>query len=98
MANSKVKEVKNETIDIEKSDGFNFIMDEKDNALIMPFRCLDGLGDSVADKIMEERAIKPFYSIEDFQNRGKVNQANIQKLRALNIFGNMPETSQLSLF
>jgi DNA polymerase-3 subunit alpha (Gram-positive type) len=86
------------TIDLEKSDGTNFVMAEDENALIMPFRALDGLGDAVASKIMEERKNKPFYSIEDFQNRGKVNIATMTKLRAMNIFGSLPETSQLSLF
>jgi DNA polymerase-3 subunit alpha (Gram-positive type) len=86
------------TIDLEKSDGTNFVMVEDENALIMPFRALDGLGDAVASKIMEERKNKPFYSIEDFQNRGKVNIATMTKLRAMNIFGSLPETSQLSLF
>ena len=85
-------------IDIEKSDGQNFIMEESENALILPFRSLDGLGDAVATKIMEERNEKAFYSIEDFQNRGKVNATTIDKMRVMGIFGNMPETSQLSLF
>ncbi len=86
------------TIDIEKSDGQNFIMVEEENALIMPFASLDGLGDAVSAKIIEERNIKPFYSIEDFQMRGKVNIATMTKLRSMNIFGSLPETSQLSLF
>ena len=90
--------VKFKTIDIAKSDGKNFVMDEDDNALIMPFRTLDGLGDSVANKIIEERNIKPFYSVEDFQLRGKVNQTTVEKLRTLGIFDGMPESSQLSLF
>ena len=90
--------VKFKMIDIEKSDGNNFIMDESDNSLIMPFRSLDGLGDSVAAKIMEERKEKAFYSVEDFQNRGKVNQTTIDKMRVMGIFEGMPETSQLSLF
>ena len=85
-------------IDIEKSDGQNFIMEESENALILPFRSLDGLGDAVATKIIEERNEKAFYSIEDFQNRGKVNATTIDKMRVMGIFGNMPETSQLSLF
>ena len=59
---------------------------------------MDGLGDSVAAKIIEERKKKPFYSVEDFQNRGKVNATTIEKLRAMNIFEGMPESSQLSLF
>ncbi len=85
-------------IDIEKSDGKNFIIAEDKKTLICPFRTLDGLGDSVATKIIEERNIKPFYSIEDFQLRGHVNGTTVDKLRNLGVFGSLPETSQLSLF
>lgn len=85
-------------IDIEKSDGKNFIIDDDKKTLICPFRTLDGLGDSVASKIIEERNIKPFYSIEDFGLRGHVNGTTIDKLRSLGVFKDLPETSQLSLF
>lgn len=85
-------------IDIEKSDGKNFILAEDGVTLICPFRTLDGLGDSVANKIIEERNNKPFYSIEDFSIRGHVNGTTVDKLRSLGVFGNLPETSQLSLF
>ena len=90
--------IKFKQIDIARSDGANFVMDEADNALILPFRALDGLGDSVANKIIEERNNKPFYSIEDFGSRGKVNQTTVDKMRSMGIFAGMPETSQLSLF
>ncbi len=86
------------TIDLEKSQANDFVMEEEENALIMPFNALDGLGEAVSSKIVEARNEKPFYSVEDFQNRGKVNQATMSKLRAMNIFGNLPENSQLSLF
>ena len=85
-------------IDIKKSEAKDFVMVEDENALIMPFMSLDGLGDSVAFKIVEERNKKEFFSIEDFQNRGKVNSTTVDKLRSLNIFEGMPESSQLSLF
>ncbi len=90
--------IKFKTLDIEKSDGHDFVMDERDNSLIMPFRSLDGLGDTVADKIIEERKVKPFYSIEDFQTRGKVSQSLVDVMRTMGIFGDLPESSQLSLF
>ncbi len=86
-------------LDINKSDAINFLIDEEDDhVLIPPFRTLDGLGDAVAKKIIEERNQKPFYSVEDFQNRGKVNATTVEKLRSLGLFEGMPETSQLSLF
>ena len=85
-------------LNIEKSDGANFVIDDDQMTLIPPFRTLDGLGDSVATKIIEERNIKPFYSVEDFQIRGKVSTTTLEKLRSLGIFEGMPESSQLSLF
>ena len=85
-------------IDIEKSDGMNFVLGEDKKTLICPFRTLDGLGDSVANKIIEERKIQPFISIEDLQIRGKLSATLIEKLKVLKVLDNMPETSQLSLF
>ena len=91
--------IKFKMIDLKKSQGKDFVIDdEEENALILPFASLDGLGDAVATKIMEERKEKTFYSVEDFSNRGKVNQSTIEKMRTLGIFQGMPETSQLSLF
>jgi DNA polymerase-3 subunit alpha (Gram-positive type) len=66
--------------------------------LIPPFISIDGLGEIVAKKIVEERAIKEFSSIEDFQNRGKVSQTIINNMRLMGILDGIPETSQLSLF
>jgi len=66
--------------------------------LISPFKTLDGLGISVANQIVEERNKKPYYCIEDFQNRGKVNASTMDKLRNLGVFEGMPESAQLSLF
>ena len=85
-------------IDIEKSKAKTFYIDEEDKALILPFMSLDGMGESVANKIVEERSIKPFYCVEDFATRGKVNQTNVDKLRELGVFEGLPESAQLSLF
>ena len=85
-------------IDIEKSLAKNYVIAEDGKTLISPFRTLDGLGDSVANQIVEERSKKPYYCIEDFQNRGKVNTSTMDKLRNLGVFEGMPESAQLSLF
>ena len=85
-------------IDITKSEAKTFIIDEEDNSLIMPFITVDGLGDSVATKIIEEREERPFLSIEDFADRGKVNTTTIEKMKTLKVFEGLPETSQLSIF
>ena len=89
--------IKFSNIDIEKSDGKNFVIKDE-YTLICPFKVLDGLGDSVATKIIEERNKQPFISIEDLQSRGKVSSTTIDKLRTLGVLDDLPETSQLSLF
>ncbi len=85
-------------IDVEKSLAKNYVIADDGKTLISPFRTLDGLGDSVASQIVEERNKKPFYCIEDFQTRGKVNQTTMDKLKSLGVFDGMPESAQLSLF
>ena len=87
-----------EQIDIAKSDAKYFLINEEKKTLLIPFKALDGLGDSVAYKVIEEREKMPFMSIEDVQNRGKINGTTIDKLRLLGSFKDLPESSQLSLF
>ena len=85
-------------IDIKRSEAKNYIIDDDHLTLISPFRTLDGLGDAVANQIVEERKKKEFFCVEDFQNRGKVNVSTMEKLRSLGVFEGMPESAQLSLF
>jgi len=85
-------------IDIEKSEAKNYVIADDKKTLISPFSTLDGLGDAVANQIVEERTKKAYYCIEDFQNRGKVNASTMEKLRNLGVFEGMPESAQLSLF
>jgi DNA polymerase-3 subunit alpha (Gram-positive type) len=85
-------------IDLYKSDAVKFIIDEDNKTLISPFRAIDGLGDIVAKKIVEEREKGSFISIEDLQKRGKVSQTLVDKMRLMGILNDLPESSQLSLF
>ncbi len=85
-------------ISLEESKAKTFVINEEDKCLVLPFMAVEGLGDSVAYKIEEEREVKPFYCIEDFASRGKVNQTTIGKLRDLGVFDGLPESAQMSLF
>ena len=83
--------------DLYKSKGLDFdVLDDK--TIIPPFRSIDGLGDVVAKNIESEAKKNPFISIEDFQIRCKVSQTLIDKMKAMGLFNNLPETSQLTLF
>ena len=84
-------------IDLYKSNATVWgVKDEK--TIYPPFSSIDGLGDTVAVKIVQERQKGEFISIEDLQIRAKVSQTLIDKMRLMGILNDMPESSQLSLF
>lgn len=84
-------------IDLNKSEATTFVV-EDDHTLIPPFSTIDGLGDTVAKALVEERSKHPFLNIEDVQKRGKVSVTLMEKMRMMGIFEGMDESSQLSLF
>ena len=84
------------SIDLEKSDSKNFVIDG--DTLIPPFRAIDGLGDVVAQNIVDERKQRSFISIEEFQKRCKVSLTLTEKMEIMGILRNLPRSSQLSLF
>jgi DNA polymerase-3 subunit alpha (Gram-positive type) len=90
--------IKIANIDLNRSDAVNFIIDDDNKTLIPPFRTIDGLGDTVAKKIVEEREKGSFLSIEDLQKRAKVSGTLIEKMRMMGVLNHLDESSQLSLF
>ena len=84
-------------IDLYKSEATVWKADG-DKDIIPPFSAIDGLGDTVAQNIVEERSKREFISIEDLQKRCKISQTLIDKLRALGILKDLPESSQMTLF
>ncbi len=84
-------------LSVTESGAKNFVIKD-DHTLIPPFRTIDGLGLTVAEKIVEEREKNAFLSIEDLQKRGKVSATLIDKMRMMGMLDNMDESSQLSLF
>jgi len=84
-------------IDLYKSEASVWVA-VSDNEIIPPFSAIDGLGEAVANNIVEERKKREFISIEDVQIRCKVSSTIMEKMRLMNIFDGMEESSQLSLF
>ena len=76
----------------------DFVITEDGKGLIIPFCAIDGLGENVAMKIIEERKKMPFISQEDLHNRGKCPTSAMEKLKDLGVFQNLSESNQLSLF
>ncbi len=84
-------------IDLYKSDATVWIV-KSDTEIYPPFNAIEGLGDTVANNIVREREKQTFISIEDVQNRGKVSQTLINRMKDMGIFKELPESNQLSLF
>ncbi len=84
-------------IDLYKSHATKFLIE--DGMVRPPFVAISGLGESAANDLMESRAGKKFLSIEEVAAAcSKVSKTHIQMLKEAGAFGNMPETSQVSLF
>ncbi|MDD5092058.1 MAG: PolC-type DNA polymerase III, partial [Candidatus Wallbacteria bacterium] len=69
-----------------------------EEGLICPFSALDGVGTQAAMGIVESRKDRPFSSIEDLQQRAKLNKTVIETLRRARVLRDLPETEQLQLF
>ncbi len=69
-----------------------------DKSIYPPFSAIDGLGDTVAKNIVEERDKTPFLSIENCQKRAKISGTLIDKMRMMGLFDGMAESNQMSLF
>ncbi len=84
-------------VDLKKSNAT--VWDVRDETSIYPpFSAIDGLGDVVANNIVEEREKRDFLSIEEVQYRAKVSGTLMDRMKLMGIFDGMSESNQLSLF
>lgn len=84
-------------VDLDKSNSTVWGVKD-DESIYPPFASIDGLGDTVAKNIVEEREKRPFLSIEEVQHRAKISGTLIEKMKSMGIFEGMNESNQLSLF
>lgn len=85
-----------EPVDLYKSEASKFTIDN--NKVLIPLRGLSGIGENVANNIVEERKNGEFLSIEDLVKRTKATKTNIQIFKKNNMIDKLPESNQLSLF
>ena len=86
-------------MDISRSHAVNFLVDEDRGALIPPFTSVAGLGETVGWDIMDKRQGKDFLSIEEFSLAcTKVSSTHLTQLKEAGAFGDLPDSSQFSLF
>ena len=84
-------------IDIYHSHATKFLIEN--GQLRPPFVAVSGLGETAAWDIMNSREGKEFLSVEEFADAcPKVSKTLIDQLQAAGAFGDLPLTSQLTLF
>lgn len=84
------------TIDLYKAQASHFqIIDGK---LMPALSTIDGLGEKAAEAVVEAAKDGPFLSKDDFRQRTKVSKTVIDLMGDLGLFGDLPESNQLSLF
>ena len=84
-------------VDLYESDPVKFLIADK-KKLRPPFVAISGLGETAAYDLAENRA-SVFISIEDISAVcSKVSKTHLEQLKALGALGNLPETSQMTLF
>jgi DNA polymerase-3 subunit alpha (Gram-positive type) len=84
-------------IDLEKSQANKYVVEG--NGIRLPFGSMKGVGASAAEALYETARKGPFLSIEEFsENAVGVSKTVIEALKNLGTFGDLPETSQITLF
>ena len=69
-----------------------------DGKLMPPLSSIEGMGEKAADAVEEAAKDGPYLSLDDFRIRTKVSKTVIDYMKELGLFGDLPESNQLSLF
>ena len=69
-----------------------------DGKLMPSLSSIEGMGDKAAEAVEEASKDGPYLSLDDFRQRTKVSKTVIDLMQELGLFGNLPQSNQLSLF
>ena len=69
-----------------------------DGKLMPSLASIEGMGDKAAEAVEEASKDGPYLSLDDFRQRTKVSKTVIDLMADLGLFGNLPQSNQISLF
>ena len=83
-------------IDIYKSKAKKFqVVEDK---LLPPFNTIEGMGDKAAEAVEIAAKDGPYLSKDDFIQRTKISKTVVEFMDKMGLFGDLPQSNQLSLF
>ena len=80
----------------DKSDAASYEIEEGN--LRLPFLAIEGCGENAANRLREVIKSGDFVSVDDIKIKSGLNNTVMERLGAMNVFGNLPQSAQLSLF
>ena len=83
-------------IDIYRAKAHRFQIIE--GKLMPSIDSIEGLGDKAADAVVDAAVQGSFLSKDDFRDRTKVSKTVIDLMDKLGLFGDIPQSNQISLF
>ncbi|MDO4546181.1 MAG: PolC-type DNA polymerase III, partial [Bacillota bacterium] len=78
------------------SRALDFVVHE--GKVMLPFVAIAGIGETAATSLVEEYEKRPYETLEDVNERGKVTRTAIEELCRHGVLEGLPETAQISLF
>lgn len=69
-----------------------------DGKVLLPFVAISGLGEGAAKTFAQGYRERPYETVEDVMDRGKINKTVIEELRVHGVLEGLPETAQISFF
>lgn len=69
-----------------------------DGKLLPPFSSIEGMGDKAAEAVEIAAKDGPYLSKDDFRQRTKISKSVMDLMDDMGLFGDLPESNQLSLF
>ena len=82
--------------DIYRSEATHFTVE--DGKLRFPFAAIHNFGENAARALVAARADGPFSSVDDVITRAHISRTNADDLKKLGVFGDLPDSEQISFF